>query len=448
LLITQSTPAKEMVQTKRSVVPWTKHRLSLIICLAISLVLVVLQIRNSVRLSGGMPRRTTVAFKERQDNDDIDNGNGNGGSNGNYRQEKTIQEEQGQVAAAMPKRKCAANKGIIVTNMLGRLGNSLLQVTMANRLAEELCWDVVYRKMWGAKWPNPRGRECFPNAILPQLTNISSVQDYAPELEIDAKLWDYLRMMDDETGISLNANAEANIGVEKWAETMDEKGLAFRCVHESCDFTKDNMDKVVGQLSLPTSKVRVVYLKAFFVHYDWMRDWGKEYRHWLAMDPSCCPQQPPADAVVIHMRDFSLEGITKTDTDMTSGVYMDILEHYNLTNRPVWIVCQPESVDSILVKNLTALIPTLSVHPGVDEYDAFCILTRAKTFIASMSSTFSQMAGLLADPDAVLHYPTFTLNKPRATMKMPMFKYHLVHDSMDKIETFDVDHDNLIVKMA
>jgi hypothetical protein len=160
-------------------------------------------------------------------------------------------------------------------------------------------------------------------------------------------------------------------------------------------------------------------------------------------DALCCLQQPPEDAIVIHIGDFFVED----DKVLTSGVYMHIIEKYNLTNRPVWIVCQPRTVDSTLVKNLTALIPTLAVHTGVDEYHAFCILRRAKILIASMSITFSQMVGLLADPDAVLHYPTHTLNKPMVTLKVPTWKYHLGDESMDKIKKFDIDQQDLTLKM-
>jgi hypothetical protein len=98
-----------------------------------------------------------------------------------------MESDGGKVVEAIvaPKRKCAANKGLISTYMLGLLANNLLQVTMANRLAEELCWYVVSRKMWNANWPDPRGRECFPNAILPRTADFSDVQHYSPELEID-----------------------------------------------------------------------------------------------------------------------------------------------------------------------------------------------------------------------------------------------------------------------
>ena len=45
-------------------------------------------------------------------------------------------------------------------------------------------------------------------------------------------------------------------------------------------------------------------LEAFFIHYDWIRPWRDKLRKTFAMNPVCCRWRPPADAVVIHLRDF------------------------------------------------------------------------------------------------------------------------------------------------
>ena len=56
--------------------------------------------------------------------------------------------------------------------------------------------------------------------------------------------------------------------------------------------------------------------------------------------------------------------------------YVQILEHYNLSAVPVWIVCQPRTAASVLVTNLTSSLVHAKVHAGADAFEAFCTLRR------------------------------------------------------------------------
>jgi hypothetical protein len=171
-------------------------------------------------------------------------------------------------------------------------------------------------------------------------------------------------------------------------------------------------------------------------------------REWFTINKSCCQTPtPPDEAVVIHIRDFDPEdnGMNK---GLKWGVYVHILKEYRLLEKPVWIVCQPKSVDTTLVQDLLSHIPNAEVHTGENAFDAYCIMQRAKILIPTTSSSFSQIAALLGSPDKIVHYPTHTLDHPAVTLSVPDWKYHLVGESLNEIEEFDVDHERLKVGMA
>lgn len=127
------------------------------------------------------------------------------------------------------------------------------------------------------------------------------------------------------------------------------------------------------------------------------------------------------------------------------GVYRDIIERYwddDVSNRKVLVVCQPKSINTELVQDLVKGFGAI-VQTGEDDIDAFCILSSAKSlFIASTSSTFSQMAALLAaqkNERVQVHYPTHTLDNPPATLYVTSWKYHLTNAQHNGVAEFDVD---------
>lgn len=167
-------------------------------------------------------------------------------------------------------------------------------------------------------------------------------------------------------------------------------------------------------------------LTLFLYSFDWMKDWmGPQFiPHWLKIreNETCCPTPPPVrDTIVIHIRDFEPEDDDK-NKNLQVGVFRDIIhKYYNTGSYEVWVVCQPKSVKSDIVRDLVKELDA-KIHTGRDNIDAFCILQRARIHIPSTSSSFSQLAALLAEErtkekygnesQVEVHYPTHTLEEP------------------------------------
>ena len=192
--------------------------------------------------------------------------------------------------------------------------------------------------------------------------------------------------------------------------------------------------------------LRIVDLNAFFINYRWMKGHMNDIAQWLNVDPSCCATAPPKkDTIVVHIRDF-LPTDEDKNKNLQVGVYRDIIQQYSQNDRPeIIVVCQPRSVESEIVQGLVKEF-NATVQTGSDNIDAFCILSNAHFIIPTTSSTFSQLAALLAQQkhdNVQVHYPTHTLNRPGVTLKVPTWKYHLTNSKNDGIAEFDVDHKRL-----
>jgi len=181
--------------------------------------------------------------------------------------------------------------------------------------------------------------------------------------------------------------------------------------------------------------------------------------HWLRInqDHNCCPTPPPRrNTIVIHIRDFE-PGDDDKNKNLQVGVFRAIIDKYYKNDNEVWVVCQPKSVKTDIVKDLVKELGA-KVHTGDDNIDAFCILARARVHIPTTSSSFSQLAALLADSyvkdtygnstQIEVHYPTHTLDFPMVTLKVPSWKYHLTNEDCTGISEFDVDHSELSVSQA
>lgn len=342
------------------------------------------------------------------------------------------------VNANTKSKQCAPREGVIVSNTLGRLANNLFEVGFANRMAADLCWTVLYRPFWQGEIPNPRAAECFPRARLPMDHRLLTIsQPLQDKLQLNATFW-------------WDVTDRENEPYLRWLAKLEDEGLAMKVgVNEASFFTGDGPNMIVEQIRNETSLVRVLSLEAFFIHGDWMRDWKDKIREWFAMNELCCHAQPPEDAVVIHVRDF--EPNDHTNQGFKPPVYWHILEHYNLTERPLWIVCQPSTVDSAFVKELIAASPSknATIVTGSDQYDAFCTLTRAKTLLLTSASTFSQMAGFLTSPAAEVHYPLKHKDLPPVTLEVPGWKYHRVDaNSLDRVIEFQVPTESITFQAA
>lgn len=329
---------------------------------------------------------------------------------------------------------CAPNKGLVILNLLGRLGNNLYEVGFANLIATELCWDVVYRRAWQSQFLEEPAQKCFPNSLLTARHNYSIFDD--------EQLLQQLSITP-----SLPIWKEDRKSFLQWVDDRGAEGLLSSCNNRRCDFREDGLNKLLSSLRNTTSTVRVLNLSAFFVHYDWIHRLGTDkLKKWLTPHASCCQHIPPENAVVIHIRDFGQEkSAREKELQLTVSAYMDILKHYNLVGRPVWIVCQPSSVNLTIINDLVNETSAL-VHTGDDQFDAFCILQRARTLILSFGSTFSHMGALLSEADEI-HYPLHKLKNPEVTISVPSWKYHLVNETRNGIREFDVSHERLIAKM-
>jgi hypothetical protein len=192
---------------------------------------------------------------------------------------------------------------------------------------------------------------------------------------------------------------------------------------------------------------RLIYLSTYFIHYDWIQNYEQELREIFTIDyHNCCPTQVPADAVVWHFRN------SEDDTfqhNLTPQMVLSIMEQYNYTHRPLWIVCEPRSrdtvqsvVDALTESNstnasrMTAL--TVTVQFGIDGLDAMCMLMQATDLIVSEGSTFSAMGALLGNATRV-HCPVHTLVFPPSILVNPKWHYHWVNETDGSIIELNVD---------
>lgn len=345
-------------------------------------------------------------------------------------------------------KQCAPREGVIIVNFLGLLANNLFEVAFALRLAEELCWNILYRPFWNAEFPSKRGRQCFPNANLPrhykQLSSSSISSTLQDDIQLNASTWHTWALNPGENAESVNKQ------YGEWVERMafQNKSVA-QLAHFEFDFTGNGVESLVKDIYSRESHIQVVSMEAFFIHYDWMKEWMPRIRQWLSISPKCCKHDPPPNAVVMHVRDFDIDD--GGYNGLKASVYTDILQHYHDTNRPLWIVCQPKTADSPFVKAIVKSVnrSKVTIVTGIDQYDAFCTLTRAKTLVLSYVSSFSQMAALLnKHGDVKVHYPLTTLDEPEVTLAVPGWKYHLVKESLDGIKKWNVGYEKIKTVMA
>lgn len=352
--------------------------------------------------------------------------------------------------------------GIIILNMLGRLANDLFEVAFAKRLAEQLgCgWDVMYRSFWAPAFPTDRTDVCFPNALARKNNRIGGPASEARQIQAIRKIESTTDIERPESFVPIlfealtynelepekhkqwdNTGDRANNMTQEWINSLGETALSVN--HMGFPLYGDHVDQLVLKLRDPASPVKVVSLGAFFIHFDWMRDWMVPISNWLYVDPSCClTPTPPEGVIVIHIRDFG-PGENGWNKNFQVGVYRDIIERYwegDSIGREVLVICQPGSINTDLVQDLVTEFGAI-VQTGEDNIDAFCILSSAKSlFIASTSSTFSQMAALLAEQKnegVQVHYPTHTLDNPPVTLNVSSWKYHLTNTEQNGIAEFD-----------
>ncbi|KAG7344757.1 hypothetical protein IV203_032288 [Nitzschia inconspicua] len=376
-----------------------------------------------------------------------------------------------------PDFQCPPNSGgLIVLNLLGRLGNNFFEIGFANILARELCWEVIYRPMWANFFLNdPKATQCFPNALLP--TPHKPNEEWKTSLRIqDSSLsfWKQLTYTESEhyneqvlewvgnlTSTNKNGTSTSNVLELAHTKVNIHANQMSELIHQ-VGYPQDsnNSNNLEGETSatptfagtaipITTNPKRLLFLSAFFIQYDWLAPYLEDMRYWFAFNSSCCRTSPPPDkTVVIHVRNHE-HGMGNYQL----SVYKDILKQFGYDQTyNIWIICQPEYKEDKLMKDFVTEYGNdrVRIETGVDEVDAVCIMKHAPVLIVSSGSTFSMMAALLAEPSLgqVVHYPVERLEYPEVTIKVPTWKYHLVdHPSNAKVLEFDFDQDLMHVKM-
>lgn len=317
------------------------------------------------------------------------------------------------------------SKGLVVVELLGRMANNLFQVAFARILAKRLGgWHVAVIPDAYSALVVTKNAKCFPHALPRGPLTLS------PDLEEYLNITETQRQDLVLRGTPRRGRyAVGRRRVQAWAE---EQNHTWFCHEFQCRYSEPALSQIIHEFQHNSSMTRLVHLRNFFVHYDWINGSVQEMKDMFAMDPRCCQSMVPPDAVVVHFRNIEAKFLRH---NLTPSMLSSILKEYNYTHRPIWIVCEPETE-----KAVKGFVETLNVtiHFGNDGEDAFCMLLQAKTLIASQSSTFSQMAGLLGNATEV-HYPLHQLDFPNSTIVNPNWLYHWIDEADDKIIEFNVN---------
>jgi hypothetical protein len=118
---------------------------------------------------------------------------------------------------------------------------------------------------------------------------------------------------------------------------------------------------------------------------------------------------------------------------------LSIFKQYNYTDRPLWIVCEPDSKD--MAQSLADSF-NATVQFGVDALDAICMLMQATDLILSEGSTFSEMAALLGNATHV-HSPVHTLDSPDSVVN-PNWHYHWIDEKKGRVIELDVNPSRIL----
>jgi hypothetical protein len=139
----------------------------------------------------------------------------------------------------------------------------------------------------------------------------------------------------------------------------------------------------------------------------------------------CCTLRPEPSDLVLHFRAMSMDPVAGRElVDAPLSWYHRVLS--NLTFNRLWIVAQPYAYQSGFVRDMRASYPIVTTLPHDNVFQALCFIQQATTFIASATSTISQMGAFLAlERGATVFMPVRSLTNEAATAYDRRIHYRL-----------------------
>jgi hypothetical protein len=323
---------------------------------------------------------------------------------------------------------CAPRNGLVIISMLDVFEHNLFQIAIGRRLADELCWDLIFRPHWNVGF-GPKERECFPK-IWNSQTHLNESHRHFPAnitsaLKFEPVPWNY---MGPEW-------SEANQVLQTWAKDQSNMKEGWTCIHPYCGLSEAPVQSSLSTIRSEDSRIDTVFLEGYHSIPDLFQNWRPSLRHWLQVKPSCCSRDPPsAETVVIHLHqnETSYQDHRMSYLDIRGEEYRRWLQQYNLEKQPLWLVCEPGCEKSTAVKVLLGYYPLAQVVNPIDRIDMVCLLSQAKTLLVTSNDILSSVAGAMTPFDSKVHFPTAVAGKSSSMFKMalPDWIYHEVDEGV------------------
>jgi hypothetical protein len=323
---------------------------------------------------------------------------------------------------------CAPRKGLVIVSMLDALEHNLFQIAIGRRLADELCWDLIFRPHWNVGL-GPNEQECFPRIWNSQSflneTYLHLPENITSALKFQPVPWSY--MSPEWT--------QANQLLQAWANNLSTAKESWTCLHSYCGLSENSVQSYLSAIRSEDSLVNTVFLEGYHSVPDLFQNWRLALRYWLEIKPSCCSREPPStDTVMIHVHHNETSYLDRRMSylDIRGEEYRRWLQQYNLDGQPLWLVCEPGCEKTNPVKVLLGYYPQAQVVNPRDRIDMVCILSKAKTLLVTSNDILSSVAGFMTQLDSKIHYPTAVPGKSSSLFRMasPDWIYHEVDNGV------------------
>jgi hypothetical protein len=144
---------------------------------------------------------------------------------------------------------------------------------------------------------------------------------------------------------------------------LQERRNTWFCGEHKCKFTEPDLSVTIHDMLLASSEeaaaasnsssreetllsktTRLIHLSTYFIHYDWIKNYQQDLREIFTIDRTCCQTIVPAEVVLMHFRNSEDDDFRH---NLTPDMVLSIWDHYNYTDRPLWIVCEPDSRETV-----------------------------------------------------------------------------------------------------